>query len=287
MRNFKKMGRNTTIYKLDKKKAKLNLYSLIIENEVSTIYENKADIFSIKNQTFKDYIAGRNLLMQKYNQNELIVNYELILEKVKTDINEILPEELFVIERWISENCFNFDNVSKLKLDEYDALLEKYGIEKLLEIDRKSSYSFMNQLSNFDDEFLLDAIKSGSSMSCNIKSYDFIRFLDYLILFTKKLIELNLDDNQYAFSKVELEEIINIENLNTEFEKIETLVNFEINLITDYWNEFMKSPNGRDENKYGPQVHTVFYDNFFFRKAFEMKNKITDVNLNIIICDSI
>lgn len=266
------MGRDTEIYTLNSKKAREKLHPHLILNSAN----------------FKKYISMRNSLFEKHNQIEDIVNFDGIIGKVETDFNGISPNELDETKRWLWENYAKERNYNKL--DQFDSYLTEFGIEKVFDFRKDDAYSFMWQLSNYEDEFKLTKTGTGSDSSANIKADDFIQFLNYMILLTGKLVELDLSGYWPFATSYSKDEISTLKKIREKFinqKSLNFIVEREVNLITSSWNAFMNGPNGRDDEKSGPDSNTVWIAGYIFTQSIKMKRSILKSKTNVIICDSI
>ncbi|WP_027421412.1 hypothetical protein [Crocinitomix catalasitica] len=260
------MGRDTEIYTLNSAKAREKLHPHLVTNSAN----------------FKKYISHWNLLFEKHNQIEDTVTFDEIIGKVRTDFNRIFPKELNQIIGWLDENYSEERTYGKE--DQFNVYLTDFGIEQVLDLSRDDAYSFMWQLSNYEDEFPLIKTGTGSDSSANIKADDFIQFLDYMILLTGKLIAVW---NMQSFSKEEHDELKAIKNSSRNVKILNELVELEVNIIIKYWDEYMNGPNGKWNGPAGPESNTMFNGGYFFSKSIELKKALINSNSNIIICDSI
>lgn len=266
------MGRTTEFFKLDAEKAKSNL---ILDLHSKTKFKKSFECFiNERKAEFGD----------RFN-----VTFNNVIQKVSTDINTIFPSELWEVTGWLSEIYYERikqgENHEKV---DYELYINN-GIQSLYEIISTNAYGFMFQYGNFTDYFDVDQIDKGSS-GANVKSKDFIHFLDYMILLMKKTIEADLDKSEYKhiFSKEEIEEISKIENLNHDnkllFQRIE--IEFEW-LKQNFFEEKEKENLEENYRSRNGDYYTVFCADGFFENCIRMKKEIQEINTNILIVDSI
>ncbi|TPG35333.1 hypothetical protein [Flavobacterium pectinovorum] len=267
------MGRTTEFYKLDAEKAKKNL---ILDLSSKTKFKKSFENFIIERKNeFKD---------------DFDVTFDNVVQKVSSNINTILPSELWELTFWLGEieyerRTFQGESYEKM----YNELYINNGIESLYEIQNRNAYGFMFQYGNFTDYFEVNEIREMDS-GHNVDTKDFVRFLDYMILLMKKILDADLDKSEYkhVFSKEEIEEISKIENLNQEnkllFQRIEAeFVWLKQNFIKEKEEEDLDKNYSSRNADYA----TIFCADSFFEHCIRIKNSLNEINTNILIVDSI
>ncbi|KOP38132.1 hypothetical protein DBB36_13065 [Flavobacterium sp. WLB] len=147
----------------------------------------------------------------------------------------------------------------------------------------------MFQYGNFTDYFDVDQIDEVNDGK-NVKTKDFIRFLDYMILLMKKILDADLDKSEYKheFSKEEIEEISKIENLNQEnkllFQRIEAEF---VWLKQNFLKEKEEADMNQNYRSRDPDYNTILCADWFLVNCIRMKKEIEEINTNILIVDSI
>lgn len=267
------MGRTTEFFKLNAEKAKNNL---LLDLLSKTKFK----------KSFEDFISERKALCG----DDFDVIFTDVIQKVSYNINDILPNELWEINYWLYEIVYERtheqgENYEKI----YKELYINNGIESLYEIQSIDAYGFMFQYGNFTDYFDVDQISEGNDGE-NVKTKDFIRFLDYMILLMKKIIEADLDKSEYKheFSKEEIEEISKIEDLNQENKLLFELIDREFVWLKQ--NFFKEKESENLEENYRSRngdYYTIFCADGFFKNCIRMKKEIEEINTNILIVDSI
>lgn len=224
------------------------------------------------NKSFKTFLIHRN--------KEVGISADLfdrICNKVHTNINTILPSELFELTFWLGDLCFDLRDVNKEISKE---LFEDNGLDELLHLHGRTAYGFMFRFGTFTDYFEIEGINEGDD-GFNLDHDYFIKFLDFVILLMGKLIEENLEpDYQHEFTNEERIEIKHIEQKykadSIFFEAIEKEFNY---LVNNYKRD---NPIHRD-----PDITAVNMASSYFCYCITMKNSITTSNTNILILDSI
>jgi hypothetical protein len=253
MHNFNKknMGRDTDFYIMNKEKVREELYPDIISSDKFT-------------ESFKNFIIRRKSICG----NDYNTNYENIIKKAKSDINSILPSELFELTYWFGEI-------------EYD--YETKGIELLYNLHGTTAYSFMFQYGNFTDYYALDALKevwSGKSVNPN----DFIRFLDYMILLMGKIVISKIDDSEYNLTDSEKEYISKVADSYKDQKLLQEIIDSEFEYLKKEYISYIESDSN---SKLSPEVNTIFWARGFLDSCIEMKIKIAESNTKVLIVDSI
>lgn len=195
-KNRRRMGRTTKFYKLDAEKAKNNL---ILDLNSKTKFK----------KSFENFINERKA---EFGDN-FDVTFNSVIQKVSSNINTILPGELWELTFWLGEIEYertkqgeNYEIVRK-------ELYSNNGIESLYELGNRNAYGFMFQYGNFTNYFEVNETREMDS-GHNVDTKDILRFLDYMILLMKKILEANLTWYKYEFSKEKIEETSKIEKLN-------------------------------------------------------------------------
>lgn len=249
------MGRDTNFYIVNKEKVRENLYPDLVSS----------DKFS---ESFKKFIIRRKSIFG----NDYNTNYENIIEKVKSDINRILPSELFELIYWCEEIKYDY---------------ETKGIESLYCLHGTTAYSFMFQYGNFTHYYPLDELNeewSGRSVNPN----DFIRFLDYMILLMGKIVISRIDDSYYDLTDSEKEQIKDPINTLTDSYKDEKLLQEIIDSEFEYLKkEYISYIESNSNSKLSPEVNTIPWAWNFLNSCIKMKMKITESNTKVLIVDSI
>lgn len=267
------MGRTTEFFKLDAEKAKNNL---LLDLVSKTKFK----------KSFEDFIIER----KNEFGNDYDVTFNDVIKKVSTDINTILPSELWELTFWLGEIEYDRRYLQGEGYEKvHSELYINNGIESLYEIVSTNAYGFMFQYGNFTDYFEVNEIREMDS-GHNVDAKDFVRFLDYMILLMKKILDADLDKSEYkhVFSKEEIEEISKIENLNREnkllFQRIEAeFVWLKQNFLKEK-EEVDLNENYRSRN---PDYMTIFCADGFLENCIRMKKEIEEPNTNILIVDSI
>lgn len=267
------MGRTTEFFKLDAERAKSNL---ILDLHSKTKFK----------KSFKDFISERKAEFG----DDFDVTFNDVIEKVSSNINTIRPNELWELTFWLGEIELERryqQGESHEKV--HNELYINNGIESLYEIGSTNAYGFMFQYGNFTDYFDVDQIDEVNDGK-NVKTKDFILFLDYMILLMKKILDADLDKSEYkhVFSKEEIEEISKIENLNQEnkllFERIEAEF---VWLKDNFFAEKEKEDSEENYNSRNGDYSTVLCADYFFENCIRIKKSLEEINTNILIVDSI
>lgn len=245
------MGRDTDFYIMNKEKVREKLYPDIISSDKFT-------------ESFKDFIIRRNSIFG----NDYNTNYENIIEKAKSDINNILPSELFELTYWFGEIGYDYENK---------------GIELLYNLNGTTAYSFMFQYGNFKDYYPLNELNevwSGKSVNPN----DFIRFLDYMILLMGKIVISKIDNSEYGLMDSEKEYINKLTDNYKDEKLLQEIIDSEFEYLKNGYITYIES---NSNSKLSPEVNTIFWAQSFLESCIEMKIKITESNTKVLIVDSI
>ena len=257
------MGRDTSLYMFDKEKASLDLYE-----------DLQHKVYHIR--TFKNYIEDRKKELGTYGSD---ISFDKILETIKNDINFLSPEELFEITLFFDEEVYpQFYHKTPDARDQYfESLYEHSGIIPLYTLSSTTvCYAYMFQYGNYKEYFPIEKLSTNDSGE-NIKSEDFLRFNDYIILLTKKILEYNLDGYNYELTPEEKLIISDIETENQNNPLLFEIIEEELDFLKKIFSE----------DKSGPYPQTVYDAYTFFKQSLEMKSKIdTEKNPRIIILDS-
>ncbi|AZA77740.1 hypothetical protein EG347_09515 [Chryseobacterium sp. G0186] len=254
------MERNIAIYMFDREKAAKNLYRDLQHRMYHT-------------QTFKGHMAER----VSHTQNDTI-SIDRILESIQNDVNMMSPDDLYEITHFFSSQIhplFAHDTLESR--EEYIKTLYDYlGITRLYELNTTKAgkaYAYLYEI--YTDSFPIEGIR-GKHFSANIRSEDFLRFNDFVILLTKRIIESALYEYHDELSEQEeiIIEAIRSENLHNELlsEAIEDQMKFLINVFF---------PDDRQDF-----IQAVYHALTFLQHAIRMRSEI-DVQKNprIILVD--
>jgi hypothetical protein len=265
------MGRTTEFYKLDAEKARKNL---VLDLSSKTKFK----------KSFEDFIIER----KNEFKDDFDVTFNDVIEKVSSNINTIRPNELWELTFWLGEielerRYQQGESYEKV----HNELYINNGIESLYEIVSTNAYGFMFQYGNFTDYFEVNEIREMDS-GHNVDTKDFLRFLDYMILLMKKILESDLKDYTYEFTKEEIEETSKIESLNQENKLLFQVIDKEfISLKRNFFEEKEKEDLEENYRSRNPDYFTIFCADGFFENCIRMKNEIEEINTNILIVDSI
>ncbi|CAC9974156.1 hypothetical protein [Flavobacterium panici] len=266
------MGRTTEFFKLNAEKAKNNL---ILDLHSKTKFK----------KSFEDFISERKAEFG----DRYVVTFNNVIQKVSSNINTILPKELWELTYWLGEIEYERiyqqgENYEKV----HNELYINNGIESLYEVQSTNAYGFMFQYGNFTDYFETDETDEPYDGGRNIDTIKFIRFLDYMILLMKKILDADLTWYKYDFSKEEIEETSKIENLNQENKLLFEVIESEsISLKENFFVEKEKENLEENYRSRNGDYYTVFCADNFFENCLRMKKEIEEINTNIIIVDSI
>lgn len=248
------MERNITIYMFDSEKSAGSLYKDLQHR----IYHTS---------TFKNHIENRN----KQTPNESI-DFDKILEYVRNDINIMPPDDLNEITHFFRSQIYPlFAHDSLEARTEYLKTLYDYvGITLLYEIDTtKAGKAYTYLYEAYIDSFPIAGIRGRRYFTVNIRSEDFLHFIDFLILITKRIMESKLYD--YDDVLTEEEEIIvkTVQSENQQnallLEVIEDQMKFLINVFY---------PDDRQDF-----IQAVYHAYIFLKQAIKMRSMI-DVQKN-------
>ncbi len=243
------MGRDTDIYRLDKEKAKTNLY---------------ADITS---QTkFKQSFC--NFLAKREDEIGKTVSYQDFCNKVQTDINLLLPSELFELTFWLEE-------MSDQQYDSsyHNTIFDDNGIELLINLHGSDAYAYLFQLGNFSEHFELESVHEDSD-GMNIKASYFVQYLEYMILLMNKILQHGFTGSTPSYSFKE----------NRYFSPI---IDSEITYLKKCWAGYNDQNDSISYSKLTPETQTIYQAEVYLNQCLEMKKIITKTKDNIIIVDSI
>jgi hypothetical protein len=245
------MGRDTDFYILNKEKVREKLYPDIISPDKFT-------------ESFKNFIIRRKSICgDEYN-----TNYDNIIEKVKSDINTILPSELFELIYWFEEIEY-----------EYTAK----GIEFLYNLHGITAYSFMFQYGNFTNYYPLDELDEGND-GHSVNPKDFIRFLDYMILLMGKIVMSKIDSSEYDLTNSKKEYISKVADSYKDEKLLQQIIDSEFEYLKKEYISYIESDSN---SKISPEVNTIFWAEGFLESCIAMKIKITESNSKVLIVDSI
>jgi hypothetical protein len=248
------MARNTEIYTFNRENARVNLLPLIND----TVLHEKS---------FSQFLNERRIeIGDSYNTSE-----EKIYEIISTDINFIQPEDLSEITFFLDEEITYNKNI--LEKD-----IGKYGINLLYEIPNKPlCFSYLYQYSNYTNYHPIDEIVDTVYYGYNISAEDFLKFNNYIILLTKKILDNGIDGYGYTekdFTDLEKKtfEIINNKLANDN----------ELHKIIE--EEFLFLKKDVDNENNGGATQIVWYASEFFSKSIQMRENI-DLQNRVVILD--
>jgi hypothetical protein len=274
------MSRYVFFYKLNSKEGKEHLHDDLIS-------EKKFK------KSFADFISDR---ASQYG-SDFTVSYDQIIKSILKDFNEIHPNELWEIVNWYEHlvygNIFAVNTDHKKNEQLLAEMLKNSGIELLFEITSSSTscYAFIFQYGNFTDRYKLDAFDDDNDGGSNIKAYDFVRFIEYVILLMCKINEANLDgygafnySDEYSNNAQHV--IDRIKLAYKDDIKLNKLIEDEFEWIKKYWLEYIEDQKNNNNARIAPAAHTVYDAYWFLRSCLEMVESIKDENKNIVMIHS-
>jgi hypothetical protein len=274
------MSRYVFFYKLNSKEGKEHL---------------RDDLTSEKKfeKSFADFISDR----ASECGSSFKVSYDQIIKSILKDFNEIHPDELREIVNWyehlVDRNIFGVNTNYKKNEQLLAEVLKNSGIEPLFEITSSSTscYAFIFQYGNFTDRYELDAFDDDDDGGSNIKAYDFIRFIEYVILLTCKINEADLNgDGAFKYSDEysnNAQHVIDrIKLAHKDDIKLNKLIEDEFEWIKTHWLEHIEDQKNNDNARITPEAHTVYDTYHFLRSCLEMVESIKDENKNIVMIHS-
>ncbi|AXB58125.1 hypothetical protein [Flavobacterium fluviale] len=244
------MGRNTDFFILHKEIARAELYPVI-----------SSDRFA---ESFKEFLIRR----KKICDDDYDVHYESISQKVSTDINNILPSELFELIYWLGEIGYNY---------------EGKGIEELFNLHGTTAYSFMFQYGNFTDYYPLDALSEAWSGE-RIHPKDFMRFLDYMILLMGRVSASQIAGPEYSLSDAEKEYIDALQETYKDEKLLWEIIDAEFEYLKRELVTYIESGS---KSKVSPEVNCVYWSSGFLDSCIEMKSRIAETGTMVFIVDSL
>jgi hypothetical protein len=245
------MGRDTNFYIMNKEIVKEKLYPDLISSDKFT-------------ETFKNFIIRRKSICG----NDYNTNYENIIEKVKLDINTILPSELFELIYWFEE--IEYEYTTK-------------GIQFLYNLHGTTAYSFMFQYGNFTYYYPLEELDEGND-GHSVNPKDYIRFLDYMILLMGKILISKIDESECDLTDSEKEYINKVADNYKDEKLLQEIIDSEFEYLKKEYNSYIESDS---DSRHSPEVNTIFSAGSFLDKCIEMKIKIIESNTNVLIVDSV
>ncbi|MGU3376253.1 hypothetical protein [Chryseobacterium sp. M5A1_1a] len=254
------MERNIAIYMFDGIKAARNLYKDLHHRMYHT-------------RTFKDHLEDIKKQVEDDN-----ITFNRILECVGHDINMVHPDDLYEITHFFTSQIHPLFPTDSLEArEEYVKTLYNYlGITRLYELDTtKAGKAYTYLYETYIDSFPIERVQ-GKNVSVNIRSEDFLRFNDFIILMTKRIIESKL--HEYNDELSEEEEII-IETVRSENQQNELLSE----AIEDQLKFLIKVFYPDDRQDF---IQAVYHAHTFLQQAIKIRSKV-DVQKNprIIIVD--
>jgi|GEM_PF-5558132 len=245
------MGRDTNFFILHKEIAKAELYPVLISS----------DQFA---ESFKEFLIRRKTICD----DDYDVRYESIIQKVSTDINNILPSELFELIYWLGEIGYDY---------------EGKGIEELFYLHGTTAYSFMFQYGNFTDHYPLDELfEAWSGKTVNPK--DFMRFLDYMILLMARISASQITGSEYGLSDDEKEYIETLQQSYKDEKLLWDIIDAEFEYLKKEFTTYIDSGS---ESRPSPEVNCVYWSSGFLDSCIEMKSRIAETGTMVLIVDSI
>jgi hypothetical protein len=274
------MSRYVFFYKLNSKDGKKHLHD---------------DLTSEKKfkKSFADFISDR----ASECGSSFKVSYDQIIKSILKDFNEIHPNELREIVNWyrhlVYGNIFGANTDYKKNEQLLSEILKNSGIELLFKITSSSTscYAFIFQYGNFTAHYELDAFDDDNDGGSNIKDYDFIRFIEYVILLMCKINEADLDGGgafKYSdeYSDNAQQVIDRIKLAYKDDIKLSKLIEDEFEWIKKYWLEYIEDKKNNDNARITPEAHTVYDTYYFLRSCLEMVESIKIENKNILMIHS-
>ncbi|MFY7815522.1 MAG: hypothetical protein ACOVRK_10090, partial [Chryseobacterium taeanense] len=154
----------------------------------------------------------------------------------------------------------------------------KYGIKQLYEIPNKTlCFSYLYQYSNYTNYHPIDEIVDAEYYGYNISAEDFLKFNDYIILLTKKILDNGIDGYRYTEKDFTDLEKKTFETLNNKLSD-----NKELHKIIE--EEFLYLKKDVDNENNGGATQIVWYASEFFSKSVQMQENI-DLQNRVVILD--
>jgi len=248
------MARNTEIYTFNKENARKNLLPLMS----NIIFHQKS---------FSQFLkARRNEFGDHFNTSE-----NKIAQIISADINYIQPEDLLEIMFFLDEEIICNKNI--LEKD-----MKPYGVNLLYELPTKTvCYCYMHQYSNYTSYYPIEEMMDADYCGYNISAEDFLRFNDYMILLTKKILDSGIDGHQYTEEYFTDLEKKTFEIINNKFagEK-------ELHKIIEKEFLYLKASVDNENNDGATQI--VWYASAFLSKSVEMLESI-NLQDRVVILD--
>jgi hypothetical protein len=267
------MSSYISFYKLNSREGREHLYDDLIS---TAKFET----------SFSTYILDRE---SEYGKS-FKITYDQVLSSVLNDFDQIRPSELWEIVQWYEQLAYSsvFGVTTDWEKNEetLSTMLKNSGIEVLYDFSGSSTsnWAFIAQYRNFDKHFPLNAFHEDDYS--NIKSNDFIGFLEYIVLLMCKLNEAGMDDffdYSKEYSDSTLSEIERIKFTYEDDIKLHEVINDAFEEIKIEWIEY----NARDENKlnrwFPPVAHTVHDVYYFLTASLKMIESIKEENKNIVM----
>ncbi|WP_326984988.1 hypothetical protein VUJ46_10805 [Chryseobacterium sp. MYb264] len=246
------MARNIEIYTFNKENAKENLLPLISD----TILHKKS---------FSQFLNER----KNEFENNFNISKNKIAKAISTDINYIQPEDLLEI-------IFFLDEEIKYNKDILEKDIEKYGVNLLYEIPTVR-YSYMYQYSNYTNYYPIEEITDNDYYGYNISAVDFLKFNDYMILLTRKILDSRMNGYDYSEKDfTDLEKKV-LEIINYQFKDADGL-----HKIIEEEILYLRNSVDNEDNNDATQI--VWCASEFFSKSVLMREKI-DLQNRVVILD--
>ena len=158
---------------------------------------------------------------------------------------------------------------------------EDRGIELLFDLHGATASGFMFQLGAFSHHFEIEGHHE-LYHGYNLESSYFLKFMDYMILLMKSLLDEKLDDYEPEFTADQISEVETITQKYGSEQVLFEIISSEIESFKGYW-------AAHDENssyRISPEVQTIYMAEAFFLDCLKAKRTISDVNTHILLLDS-
>ena len=240
------MGRDTWFYKLDKIKAKEILLPELKNSAKASI-------------TFKNFCASEKWISPSC--------FDEVMSAVSNDINQVDPESLWVIIKYIS---LNVDH----SLKEIETTLNHYGINEILYVNRSDAYALMSHL---NDHFI--------DFEYNVKRNTFLMFVDYMILLSAEFaIKTNVVDDKL---QTYIAEANVLKEKRKNESRIQRALDEEIPIIYKEWQEIEQKGDWHQKITFPYDYWFCYFAYGFLIQFSNIKNEIKSEHTNILIIDSI
>jgi hypothetical protein len=257
-------------YALNAKQGKEELYDDLTS---ATKYE----------KSFADFIAERTAECAP----DFEVTYQEVIASVENHFEDLLPSQLREITNWY-ENMFyrQFCRPPEYEWEKYnkavESTLRRVGIEPLFEITSSSAscYSFIFRYGMFASTYKPDAFDEKDNQGSNIKSYEFIRFLDYVVLLMCKIHDESLED-QFDYTELTDDHQKAIEFIKIDYQndtKLHELINEDFEWIKGDWIQHLEQPDA-----YNPEEQTVHEHYRFLIACLNMKATLKEEHTRVVM----